>query len=291
MYAVAGVSGQTGAAVAKALLAAGEKVRVIVRRPDAGDAWRRQGAAVAVAELGEAAALATALRGAAGAYLLNPPAYGTPDPFAVAAAVGAAVATAIDQSGVARAVVLSSVGAQVAQGTGIIVSNRRIEQALARVAAPIVSLRARYFFENWRHVLGAVKAGGVLPSFLVPTDRRIGMVAVKDIATAVASLLRGAAWQGRRVVEVSSFDASPDDVANALAAALGKPVKAVAVPREQWAGILAGNGMSPAAVAAFVEMYDGINSGVVAPEPEREAFDGGADLPSAARALVAQADS
>ncbi|HET9045313.1 MAG TPA: NmrA family NAD(P)-binding protein [Casimicrobiaceae bacterium] len=289
MYAVAGVSGQTGAAVAEALLAAGEKVRVIVRRPDAGDAWRKRGADVAVAELANAAALAAALRGAAGAYLLNPPAYATPDPFAVAAAVGAAFAAAIDESGVGRVVVLSSVGAQIAQGTGVIGSNHRIEQALARVAAPVASLRARYFFENWRHVLGAVKASGVLPSFLAPTDRRIGMVAVADIAAAVTSLLRGAAWQRRRVVELSSFDASPDEVARALASVLDKPVKAVAVPREQWAGILAGNGMSPAAVAAFVEMYDGINSGLVAPEPGAQLLAGRMDLASVARKLVGDA--
>ena len=51
MYAVAGVSGQTGAAVARALLEAGETVRVIVRRPEAGADWKAQGAEVAVADL------------------------------------------------------------------------------------------------------------------------------------------------------------------------------------------------------------------------------------------------
>ncbi|HEX8013257.1 MAG TPA: NAD-dependent epimerase/dehydratase family protein [Casimicrobiaceae bacterium] len=39
MYAVAGATGQTGAAIARALREAGERVRVIVRRADAGAAW------------------------------------------------------------------------------------------------------------------------------------------------------------------------------------------------------------------------------------------------------------
>jgi NAD(P)H dehydrogenase (quinone) len=282
MYAVAGVSGQTGAAVAKALLVAGERVRVIVRRADAAAAWRARGADVAVADVADTAALTAALHGTTGAYLLNPPAYGAADPFAVAEGVGASFAQALDASGTRRAVVLSSVGAHVTQGTGIIATNRRIEQALANVAVPVASVRARYFFENWRHVLSAVTANGVLPSFLTPLDRRVGMVTVNDIAAQVVALLRGAAWQGRRIVELASFDASPAEVASALAQALGTEVKPVAVARDQWSGILAGGGMAPAAVAAFVEMYDGINAGTVAPSSGTEARRGSTGLATAA---------
>ena len=286
MYAVAGVSGQTGAAVAGALLRAGERVRVIVRRAEAGEPWRARGAAVAVAAIDDAAALTEALRGATGAYLLNPPAYGVDDPFAAAGVAGRAMARAIDASGVGRAVVLSSVGAHLPQGTGIIGTAHRVERALEGVGAPVASLRARYFFENWQHVRAAVVDGGVLPSFLVPTERRIGMVAVDDIGAAAAALLRGAPWTGRRIVELRSFDASPGEVAAALRRALDKPVKALAVPREQWQGILAAGGMSPAVVAAFVAMYDGINSGVVEPEAGREAISGSTGLAEAARALA-----
>jgi NAD(P)H dehydrogenase (quinone) len=286
MYAVAGVSGQTGTAVAEALLAVGETVRVIVRRADAGAAWRARGAEVAIADIGDATALTAALRGTRGAYLLNPPAYGAADPFAVAASVGASFAQALAASGIGRAVILSSVGSHLAQGTGIIATNRRIEQELVNVAVPVASLRARYFFENWRHALGAVTANGILPSFLTPLGRRVGMVAVDDIAAEVVALLRGAAWQGRRIVELASFDASPAEVAAALAKALERDVKPVPVARDQWAGILAGGGMGPAAVAAFVEMYDGINAGVVVPPSETEARRGSTDLATAAGNLV-----
>lgn len=120
MFAVTGVSGQTGAAVAAALLAAGAAVRVIVRNPEAGGAWKARGAEVAVADLADATALSSALRGTAGAYLLNPPRYDLADPFAQAAVVGSALARAITISGVPRAVVLSSVGAHQTRGTGAI---------------------------------------------------------------------------------------------------------------------------------------------------------------------------
>ena len=287
MFAVAGVTGNTGAAIARALLDAGEAVRVIVRRAEAGAPWRALGAEVAVADLTDATALTAALRGTQGAWLLNPPAYGAADPYAQAGAVGRAAAAAIAASGVPRAVVLSSVGSHLDAGTGIIRTNHQLEQALGGVTSPVAFLRARYFFENWAHVLDPVRGAGVLPSFLGPVDRRFSMVPVADIAQAAVELLRGPAWTGRRVVELSSFEASPADVAQALAAAQGKAVAPAIVPREQWGGILGGNGFSPAVVDAFVEMYDGINRGVVAPEAGTEARRGGRTLAQAAEALLA----
>jgi uncharacterized protein YbjT (DUF2867 family) len=110
--------------------------------------------------------------------------------------------------------------------------------------------------------------------FLGPADKPFLTVSVADIAEQVVALLRGPLWQGRRTIELSSFKASPAQVATALSAALGKPVKPVLVPHDQWPGILAGNGFSPAVVNAFVEMYDGINSGHVAPEFGRDVVRG-----------------
>ena len=72
-YVVAGVSGNTGRVAAQVLLDAGERVRVVVRDAAKGEAWRAKGAEVAVADLGDASALAAALSGAKGAYLLLPP--------------------------------------------------------------------------------------------------------------------------------------------------------------------------------------------------------------------------
>src|SRR5207247_5501276 len=76
MYVVAGVTGQTGRAVAQALLEQGKPVTVIVRTEEKGRAWRSKGAKVAVAALEDAAVLQGVLAGTEGAYLLVPPNYG-----------------------------------------------------------------------------------------------------------------------------------------------------------------------------------------------------------------------
>ena len=72
MFAVAGVSGRTGAATAEALLKQGQKVRVLVRDEAQGEPWLRRHAEVAVLDLTDSEALAAALKGLSGAYLLLP---------------------------------------------------------------------------------------------------------------------------------------------------------------------------------------------------------------------------
>jgi len=287
MYAIAGVSGQTGAAVADALLAADEKIRVIVRRPEAGAVWAARGAEVAVADLADVAALSAALRGSAGAFLLNPPAYAVADPFAAAVRQGEVFAAAIAASSVPRVVVLSSIGAQHPSGSGIIQTTHSVEQALRATATPVAFLRAAYFVENWANVLPAVRSDGVLPSFLAPLERAFPMVAVADIGAAAAELLRGPAWQARRVVELAGpSEVTPAQVAAAFGQALGHPVSALAVPREQWSGILAAAGFSPRLIEAFVAMYDGILSGHVAAEPGNEHRRGRTPIEDSVRGLL-----
>ena len=53
LYVVTGATGRTGAAAAKALLDAGNRVRVVVRDEQKGEAWARLGAEVAVADLSD----------------------------------------------------------------------------------------------------------------------------------------------------------------------------------------------------------------------------------------------
>src|SRR4051794_6683769 len=109
MYVVAGVSGHTGRAAAESLLEQGRRVRVLVRERAKGEEWRARGAEVAAASLDDAAALARALSGADGAYLLVPPAYGAQDVLAVQRGCTTAMAEAVRASGIPHVVLLSSI--------------------------------------------------------------------------------------------------------------------------------------------------------------------------------------
>jgi NAD(P)H dehydrogenase (quinone) len=54
MYAVTGITGKVGGTVAQTLLAAGEKVRAVVRDEAKGRPWADKGCEVAIASIGDA---------------------------------------------------------------------------------------------------------------------------------------------------------------------------------------------------------------------------------------------
>ncbi len=263
MYVVTGVTGRTGAATAQALIEAGERVRVVVRDAAKGEGWARKGAEVAVADLADVPALSDALSGAKGAYLLVPPFYGAAAPIARGQALASAIAEAVAAARLPKLVALSSIGADLPEGTGLILVNRAIEQHLAATGTAATFLRAAYFMENWAEVAGAAAAQGVLPSFLAPLDRAIPMVATADIGRAAAEALRGD-WTGIRTIGLEGpAGYSPNDVAAAFARVLGRPVQAVAVPEADWPAALSQAGLSPDAVDGFVELNRAVNSGHV----------------------------
>src|SRR5690349_6425184 len=200
MYAIAGVSGNTGNVVADTLLAQGKKVRVIVRDAAKGEPWKARGAEVAVAALEDTAALTRALAGVEGAYLLVPPRMGSSAPLEENRTVVTSLAAAVKAAKVPHVVLLSSIGAQHATGTAPVQSVHHAEEALAATGTALTAVRAAYFIENWASTLGML-AQGVVPTFL-PADLAIPMVATKDIGrTAAAALIEGG--RGRQVIELS----------------------------------------------------------------------------------------
>jgi uncharacterized protein YbjT (DUF2867 family) len=73
MFTVFGASGNTGSVVARRLLDAGKKLRLVVRDPNKVAALRSRGADVVTGDVLDANAVKSALAGAEGAYLLIPP--------------------------------------------------------------------------------------------------------------------------------------------------------------------------------------------------------------------------
>jgi uncharacterized protein YbjT (DUF2867 family) len=269
VQAVLGVSGNTGGATARALLARGARVRAVVRDPGRGAPWSARGAAVAVADLADSDALAAAFAGADAAYVLNPPAYASPDLFARAETLARSVLAAARAAGLRRLVVLSSIGAHLPSATGNIATNHTFERVLGALDGAVTFLRPAYFMENWAWVGAPAAEQGVLPSFLSPADRAIPMVSVADIGETAADVMQEAG-PGPRIVEIAGPTAcSPRDAAAAFAEALGRPVTPTAVPDEEWPAALQAWRFSPRTIASWIELFHGFNSGHIR-------FEGGA---------------
>ena len=85
------------------------------------------------------------------------------------------------------------------------------------------------------------------------------MVAARDVGRAAAELIQQD-WTGTRVVELEGPSrVSPDDLAAAFTGALGRPVRAVPVPRESWATLFRSQGMKNP--EPRMRMLDGFNEG------------------------------
>ena len=64
MYAITGITGQIGTVVGNALLSSNRPVRAVVRNAEKGQAWKKLGCEVALAEIDDATSLTAAFRGA-----------------------------------------------------------------------------------------------------------------------------------------------------------------------------------------------------------------------------------
>src|SRR5258708_21421654 len=155
MFVIAGVTGRVGGTAATELLAQKQKIKVIVRDAAKGKEWSARGAELAVGRLDDGSFLAGALKGATGFYTLLPADFSAPDVFAYQTKLADTIAQAVKQSGVPLVVVLSSLGAELASGTGPIKGLHYLENKLRETGTKVLAIRAAYLPENLGQSVGA----------------------------------------------------------------------------------------------------------------------------------------
>ncbi|WP_414462492.1 NmrA family NAD(P)-binding protein [Hyphomicrobium sp. DY-1] len=258
MYAITGITGQVGGAMAQALLDAGQPVRAVVRKAEKGAAWLEKGCDIAIATMEDADALAKAFMGAEGIFILPPNVFDPSPGFPEARAVISAVMQALNAARPSHVVCLSTIGAQARQ-PNLLTQRTLMEEALSALPMPVTFLRPAWFMENFAWDIAEARDRGVFKSFLQPLDKPVPMIATVDIGRLAAKLIREH-WEGRRIVELEAERRySPNDVAAAFASILGRPVRAEAVPRETWGPLFTSQGMKDP--IPRMQMLDGFNEG------------------------------
>ncbi|MFT3708985.1 MAG: NmrA family NAD(P)-binding protein [Archangium sp.] len=261
MFAVTGVSGRTGAATAEALLKLGEKVRVLVRKPEQGEVWARRHCEVAIADYEDPASITAATKGLTGAYVMLPPPQGD-DPLAQQSALLAKLVAGLKPAGLKRILFLSAMGAQHPAGTGPFVALHRAEQALKPLAPSVTFLRAALFLENWAQWLIPALETGELP-FFGHTHLQFSQVGAHDVGVAAAQLL-SENTSGTRVIELAGQKSwSAIEVAEVFSSLLGQKVTAVERPVADARAQLEKIGMPAPLAALWAEAADGLAHGRV----------------------------
>ena len=125
----------------------------------------------------------------------------------------------------------------------MITATHLLEEALRGSGVPSAFLRPGSFMENILHSIPSAKTTGMYFAFYQPLEKPFPLIATADIGRVGAETLLER-WEGERVIEISGpAYYSSNEVAAALGKALGRPITAVAVPRETWVEALAQNGI------------------------------------------------
>lgn len=263
MIVMMGATGQVGGGALDALKERGMPVRLIARDPERARHLAGSGVEIVRGDADNMAALAAAFAGADAAFVLLVPSMQAADVLGESRATAQSIAEALRQARVPHVVALSSAGADLADGNGIVRALHDFEQALAGVAPSLTLLRPGDFMENWAAMLPAAREAGVLPSAKVPLDAASETVSALDVGRTVAALLMEPR-PGRRIVNLAGpRDYSPADAAAALALLLGKPVMAVPSSRAETVAALEAAGASADYAAKLADLSDAVNAGRV----------------------------
>lgn len=254
---VTGATGQIGGRVVERLLGAGAATSVLARDPARLPPAVREGATVHQGDLTDPEALLAATQGARALFLVVPPTLTTDDWAAFQLGIGRAAADAVRANGVERVVLVSSAGAQ--RDDMYAVSRLgEVERLLADAAPHVLALRAGFFFENFLAAVPTI-AGDGATYLTLPPERRIAMVATRDVGDVAAEALLRGDWTGYRIRGVHGpTDLSPAEATAAFADALGRPVRYVQVPAEGARQALLAMGASAHVADEYPRLFDAI---------------------------------
>ncbi len=288
MIVVTGATGRTGRRVTEVLLAQGEKVRAVGRDARKLTPLVGLGAEPFVGKVEDVSFLTAAFSGATGAYLVLPEDLSQPDLRTHQERVSDCYAAAIANAQVRFAVNLSSIGAQHAEGTGLIVGLHNQEQKLDGVAGlNVLHLRAAYFMENLFMSMVPLRATGTLPGGM-RSDVPMPWIATKDIAAYAATRLAASDFSGSSIQELhGQRDLSMNEAASVVGKAIGKPdVTYVQVPSSMLLDTLLKMGLLQGTAESVIEMWEGANAGLIVPQEARSAKN---TTPSTLESFIAEA--
>lgn len=273
MIVVTSATGRTGRRATEALLAKGEKVRVIGRDAKKLAPLVARGAEPFVGNVGDAASMTEAFSGAAAVYLVLPEDVTQQDLRAHQERVSDSYAAAVTNARVRFVVDLSSIGAQHPQNTGPIVGLHNQEQKLNRIASlNVLHLRAAYFMENLFMSIAPLRSTGTLPGGL-RADTAMPWIATKDIGEYAASRLAGRDFSDSSTQELhGQRDIAMQEAASIVGNAIGKPNLAyLHVPSVTLGQAIVEMGLPKKTAELLIEMWEGANAGLIVPQEARSA--------------------
>ncbi len=265
---VTGSLGNIGKPLTKELVQKGHTVTVISSKLEKQKDIEDLGAIAAIGTLENIDFLVSTFTGADAVYSMVPPNNYfdlSLDLIAYYRRIGNNYAQAIQQSGVKRVVNLSTFGAHLEKGSGILFGAHHVEKILNELPTDvaITHIRPTSFYYNLYAYINTIKNQGFIAANY-GADKIIPWVSPRDIAAVIAEEIV-TPFMGRKVRYVASEELTGNETASILGAAIGSPdLKWKIITNEQMLGSLESAGMNPQIAAGLVEMYASLYSGLLA---------------------------
>jgi uncharacterized protein YbjT (DUF2867 family) len=227
------------------------------------------GCEIAVAEVGDADAMAVAMRAATAVQLICPINPRATDASRQMLQSIERMAEAIDAARPPCILAISDYGAHLTIDTGITSLFRAMEERFRQCSARMVFLRSAEHMENWARYLTIAGETGVMPSMHQPLPRPFATVSAADIGDMAADLLLTGEDHGplpRIVHGEGPREYTALDIAAALGQVLARSVVAHELPRANWPATLMRSGLSESYAELIVRLAEAHNKGLIGAE-------------------------
>lgn len=223
-YVITGATGKIGSIISKELLAKGEKVTVMARNADKLKELADLGAEALTGSTYDREFLISAFKGADAVFCLMMPDMFAADVFEEQKRIADNFYEAVKVNHVPNVVLLSSVGAHLRKGAGIVDGLGYMEELFLDLKdTNVLNLRPTYFMENTFGLIGTIKQMGIAGT-AVNGDQKFPMVATADIGAVAAKRLLDLSFRGNTVEFVlGPRDISYAEVTALIGQAIGKP--------------------------------------------------------------------
>lgn len=171
---------------------------------------------------------------------------------------------AFERSGVKNIVHLSSIGAHLPDGNGILTFHYNVEQVLNELPEDVSMkfMRPVGFYYNMFSFIPTIKSQNMIIQNY-GGDEKEPWVSPLDIASVIAEEIEKP-FNGREIRYIASEEISPNEIAKTLGEAIGNPeLKWLTVPDEDLLNGMINAGMNPKTAKGFVEMNAARGNGVL----------------------------
>ncbi len=264
MYVIAGAAGHIGRIIANELLSKGKKVRVLGRDPGKLKEFTTKGAEAMTGDLNDASYVDRAFEGGTAAFCLLPPNPMSLNFRAEQQRIAKNFIEAVRMNKISHVVLLSSIGAHLRNGAGVIDGLGDMEEYFLELKdVNVLNLRPSYFMENILFQVQMIKMAGMMGSAL-RGDLVFPVVASKDIGERAAKRLLDLSFKGNTI----EYVLGPRDVTfNEIASVFGKAIGIPDLKYVQFSFDEAKNGLvksgyiSENVAEVMTRMAEGFNNG------------------------------